>query len=60
MKLTSILLKQHNGWLFKLKWKYQGKRHVFDTGALSSLQNRGIAVVDAIDFVKQKNSGKNL
>lgn len=55
MKLTNFLLKQHNGWLAKLKWKYQGKRNVFDTGAVTSLQNRGIAVVDAIDYVKNNN-----
>lgn len=54
MKFTNILLKQHNGWLFKLKWKFQGKRNVLDTGVVTSLQNRGIAVNDAESYVKQK------
>jgi predicted GNAT family acetyltransferase len=52
MRLTNILLKQHNGWLQKLKWKIQGKRNIYETGIAASLQKRGIAVRDALDYAK--------
>ena len=57
MRLTNCLLKQHNGWLQKLKWKIQGKRTILQTGVDMKLQQRGIAVRDAIDYVKMKPLG---
>lgn len=54
MRLTNVLLKQHNGWLQKLKWKIQGKRNILETGVASNLQKRGIAVRDALEVVAPK------
>jgi hypothetical protein len=53
MKLTNVLLKQHNGWWFKLQWKYANKRTIQDTGAVAALQSRGIVVRDALEYVEK-------
>lgn len=54
MRLTNILLKQHNGWLQKIKWKIQGKRNILDTGVITKLQKRGIVVSDATKYLNTK------
>lgn len=48
MKLTNVLLKQHRGWWQKLKWKYHGKRMVYNDGTEKILSERGIVVKDAV------------
>lgn len=55
MRLTSCLLKIHNGWLFRLKWKMVSNKKILDTGVVSSLQSRGINVQDANEYVAKAN-----
>jgi hypothetical protein len=52
MRLTNILFKQPNVWRAKLKWKYQSKRNVLDTGLVAALEVKGIEVKDAIQFTR--------
>lgn len=47
MRITNVLLKQHRGWLMKIKWKIQGKRVVIDTGVVKSLEANNIFARDA-------------
>lgn len=54
MRLTSVLCKQHIGTMFKRHWQIQGKRIAQPTGACEFLQEKGIPIVDAVDFALPK------
>lgn len=54
MKFTAALKRQHIDFMFKKHWKVQGKRVPLNTGVEDHLKAKGIPVVDAIEFVKEK------
>ncbi|CAG9789310.1 unnamed protein product [Diatraea saccharalis] len=54
MRLSQVLKKQHLDFMFKKHWLVQGKRVPIDTGVEEYLKNKGIPVVDALEFIKEK------
>lgn len=54
MKLSQVLHRQHIGFMFKKHWIVQGKRVPIDSGVEEHLKQKGIPVVDALEFVKEK------
>lgn len=54
MRITRVLCQQHIGTMFKRHWKVQGKRIPLPTEALSILREKGIPVIDAVDFAMPK------
>lgn len=54
MKLSRVLYRQHIGFMFKRHWIVQGQRVPVDTGVEEYLRAKGIPIVDAVEFVKEK------
>lgn len=54
MRLSQVLNRQHIGFAFKKHWIVQGKRVPIDTGVEEKLKAQGIAIEDALEFVKEK------
>lgn len=54
MRLTRVLSQQHIGNMFKRHWQVQGKRTPLPTSALSILLEKGIPVIDAVDYAMPK------
>ncbi|XP_072929885.1 large ribosomal subunit protein mL37 [Epargyreus clarus] len=54
MKLSQVLNRQHIGFMFKKHWLIQGKRVPMDTGVENYLKEKGIPVVDALEFIQEK------
>ncbi|XP_041969167.1 39S ribosomal protein L37, mitochondrial [Aricia agestis] len=54
MKLTQVLKRQHIDFMFKRHWLAQGKRVPMETGVEKVLTEKGIPVIDALEFVKEK------
>ncbi|XP_063627943.1 large ribosomal subunit protein mL37 [Cydia splendana] len=54
MRITQVLNRQHIGFMFKKHWKIQGNRVPIESGVADKLKAKGIPVVDALEFVKEK------
>lgn len=54
MKLTSILYRQHIGFMFKKHWQVQGQRRVQETNAAIALNALGKKISDSKEFMTRK------
>lgn len=54
MRITNVLLRQHIGHMFKKHWKIQGKRTPLKTSAFALLEEKGIPIVDAVEYANPK------
>lgn len=52
MRITQVLRAQHIGHMFKKHWKVQGTRVPYDMHSANALKNKGLPVIDALEFVK--------
>lgn len=46
MRLTTVLLRQHIGWHFKMKWRGQKRLNIQNENVVSSLKEMGLPVID--------------
>ena len=58
MRITTVLKRQHIGFMFKKHWRVQGSRTPNETGAEQILLSKGFAPVDANDWVYKLNKPK--
>lgn len=55
MRITSILNRQHNGFMFHRHWHVAKNRKVRDTGVASSLKLKGVEVTDPQQYMKYEH-----
>lgn len=52
MRITTCLLRQHIGFMFKRHWQIQGKQRIYPTPAEAVLTARGIKVTDVKEYLE--------
>ena len=55
MRITSVLQRQHIGFLLKKHWRLQGQRKVQETNAAASLLAHGLNISDPNEYLEQFN-----
>lgn len=55
MRLTNVLLNQHLGWHYKMKWRTLKRRNIEDTKSVSLLEEMGLPVIDPVEKFMPKS-----
>lgn len=53
MRRTPALYRQNIGYFFEKHWNTQGKKKLIDTGAEKVLKEKGVAICDPEDLLKE-------
>lgn len=53
MRITSVLQRQHIGFMFKRHWEHTKNRKVLDTGVVSYLTEKGIKVTNPDEYLQK-------
>ncbi|XP_023216327.1 39S ribosomal protein L37, mitochondrial-like [Centruroides sculpturatus] len=54
MRLSSVLWKQHLGWMFKQKWKLKSKIKITDYGVPEDLKALNVKIYDVLEVARPK------
>lgn len=54
MRFTAALRQQHIGEMFKRHWKIARERTPNDYRSATALQQKGVPIIDALEFLKPK------
>lgn len=54
MRITTILLRQHNGFMFKKNWHIAKNRIIRDTGVRAYLEEKNIPITNPFHFLREQ------